>query len=112
MALYTGPLGFTVERGAADEGNVAVARGDNRLMLEGAGAFYGDEYNAAIGERLGSRNPGALYVEAEDLDELYAAVREAGLRVVDPVGDRPWGQTEFTVEDGEGNWLSFWRRLG
>ena len=81
-------------------------------MLEGAGAFYGEEYNAAIGERLGSRNPGALYIEADDLDALYAAVREAGLRVVDPVGDRPWGQAEFTVEDSEGNWLSFWRRLG
>ena len=77
-------------------------------MLESAGAFYGEEYNAAIGERLGSRNPGALYIEADDLDALYAAVREAGLRV----DDRPWGQSEFTVEDGEGNWLSFWRRLG
>jgi uncharacterized glyoxalase superfamily protein PhnB len=110
--VYTGPLGFTVERGTPDEGNVAVARGDNRLMLESAGAFYGEEYNAAIGERLGNRNPGALYIEANDLDDLYAAVREAGLRVVDPVGDRPWGQAEFTVEDGEGNWLSFWRRLG
>lgn len=112
MALYTGALGFAVERGNADEGNVAIARGDNRLMLEGTGAFYGDEYNAAIGARLGSRNAGALYVKAADLDELYAAVQEAGLRVVDPVGDRPWGQTEFTVEDHEGNWLSFWRRLG
>ena len=81
-------------------------------MLEGPGAFYGEAYNAAIGDRLGSRNPGALYIEADDLDDAYAAVREAGLRVVDPVGDRSWGQAEFTVEDGEGNWLSFWRRLG
>ena len=112
MALCTGPLGFTVERGTAADGNVAVARDDNRLMLEGRRRLLRRRVQHAIGERLGNRNPGALYVEAEDLDELYATVREAGLRVVDPVGDRPWGQAEFTVEDGEGNWRSFWRRLG
>ena len=75
-------------------------------------AFYGDEYNAAIASRLGSADAGALYVEADDLTELYAAVEAAGLRVVDRLADRPWGQTEFTVEDDEGNWLSFWKRLG
>ena len=81
-------------------------------MLEAGGAFYGETYNAAIASRLGRGGAGALYVEADDLSELYAAVEAAGLRVVDPLADRPWGQTEFTVEDYEGYWLSFWKRLG
>lgn len=111
LAVYSETLGFTVVRGSADEGNIALERGDNRLMLESAGSFYGDEYNAAIASRLGRPGAGALYLEAEDLTELYEAVGRAGLRVIDPIADRPWGQTESTVEDGEGNWLSFGRRL-
>jgi catechol 2,3-dioxygenase-like lactoylglutathione lyase family enzyme len=111
VELYTGPLGFEIVRGSPAEGNVAVARDDNRLMLEATGAFYGEEYNAAIADRLGTPGSGALYLEADDLTELYETVGTSGLRVVDPIGDRPWGQTEFTVEDGEGNWLSFWKRL-
>ena len=111
VELYTGPLGFDVLRGSAAEGNVAIGRGDNRLMLESAGAFYSEEYNAAIAQRLGTPSAGSQYLEADDLVELYAQVAAAGLRIVDPLADRPWGQTEFTVEDGEGNWLSFWKRL-
>ena len=26
--------------------------------------------------------------------------------------ERPWGQEELTVEDHEGNWLTFWKKLG
>jgi uncharacterized glyoxalase superfamily protein PhnB len=34
---------------------------------------------------------------------------KAGATIIDPLADREWGQTEFTVEDPEGNWLTFWR---
>ncbi len=102
LELYTGTLGFDVARGTVEEGNIAIERGDNRLMLEAGREFYGETYNAAIASRLGSAGAGALYVEAEDLTELYAAVEAAGLRVVDRLADRPWGQTEFTVEDQRG----------
>ena len=111
VELYTGPLGFTIASGAVDDGHVAVERGGSRLMLEGKATFFGQEYNEAIASRLGTPSAGALYVEADDLTELYDAVTAAGLSVVDPLADRPWGQTEFTVEDSEGHWLSFWKRL-
>jgi uncharacterized glyoxalase superfamily protein PhnB len=111
VELYTGALGFALVQGSVDEGHVAVERGDNRLMLEGSGSFFGNTYNQAISSRLGSVSAAALYLEADDLAELYEDVERAGLNVIDPIGDRPWGQTEFTVEDGEGNWLSFWKRL-
>ena len=108
LALYTGPLGFTVERGGEDDGNCALVRGDARLMLETPKEFYGEEYNAAIRERLGSRSPNALYFAESDLAGLYRRLRSAGVRVVDPLEERPWGQSEFTVEDPAGNWLTFW----
>jgi uncharacterized glyoxalase superfamily protein PhnB len=79
-------------------------------MLETTADFYGDTYNAAIRQRLGSVSPHALYMEAEDLDELHRAVEDAGAAIVDPLADRPWGQAEFTVEDPAGNWLTFWKK--
>jgi uncharacterized glyoxalase superfamily protein PhnB len=109
LAFYSGPLEFTVER--EHEGNSAVKRGDARVMLETDQEFYGDEYNAAIKERLGSRSSISLYIEASDLAGFQSRLQAAGVRIIDPLADRPWGQAEFTVEDLEGNWLSFWSAI-
>ena len=106
LAFYSGPLEFTVER--EDDGNSALQRGDARVMLEAVKDFYGDEYNAAIRQRLGSPSANALYIEASDLAGFQSRLEAAGVRIVDPLADRPWGQAEFTVEDPDANWLSFW----
>jgi uncharacterized glyoxalase superfamily protein PhnB len=108
LAFYLGPLEFTLERGGENESNSALVRGDARLMLETAADHYGEEYNAAIRERLGSPSSIALYIEATELAAFQARLEAAGARIVDPLADRSWGQAEFTVEDNEGNWLTFW----
>ena len=108
LAFYLGPLEFTLERGGENESNSALVRGDARLMLETAADHYGEEYNAAIRERLGSPSSTALYIEASELAAFQARLKAAGARIVDPLADRSWGQAEFTVEDPEGNWLTFW----
>ena len=108
LAFYLGPLEFTLERGGANESNSALLRGDARVMLETAADHYGDQYNAAIRERLGSASSIALYIEATDLPALQSRLEAAGARIVDPLADRAWGQAELTVEDNEGNWLTFW----
>lgn len=108
LAFYLGPLEFTLERGGEREANSAVCRGDARLMLETPGDHYGDEYNAAIRDRMGSPSPSSLYIEASDLAGFQGRLQAARVRIVDPLAKRPWGQVEFTVEDHEGNWLSFW----
>jgi uncharacterized glyoxalase superfamily protein PhnB len=109
LSFYVDRLGFSAE-GDAQHGNVSVVRGDARLMLESAADFYADAYNAAIRERLGSVSPHALYMEADDLEELHASLEGSEVRIVDALADRPWGQAEFTVEDPAGNWLTFWRK--
>lgn len=109
LRFYTDVLGFDVERGGPEDSNCALKYGDGRIMLETAADHYGDEYNAAIRERLGGPSPHALYIEAEELDALHERVTDAHAPIVDPLADRPWGQREFTVEDPEGNWLTFWR---
>jgi len=50
-------------------------------------------------------------MEASDLDAFYARLQAAeGARIIDPLASRPWGQDEFTVEDPDGNWLTFWEK--
>jgi uncharacterized glyoxalase superfamily protein PhnB len=109
LQFYKGVLGFDVERGGPEDSNVSLTHGGARLMLETAADHYGDDYNAAIRERLGNASPHALYVEAADLDALHVRIRSADAQIVDPLAERPWGQREFTVEDPEGNWITFWQ---
>ena len=109
LDFYVGQLGFTAE-GDTAEPNVSIVRGDARLMLETTADFYGDGYNSAIRQRLGSASPHALYMEAEDLEDLHRRLEASGATIVDPLADRPWGQAEFTVEDPAGTWLTFWKK--
>lgn len=112
LAFYTESLGFTVRRGTAEEGNISLNRGDANLMLEGPEpAFYSDAYNAAIAARVGTPSAMALYMEAEDLEALHERLVAAGIAIIDPLAERPWGQAEFTVADLDGNWLTFYRPL-
>jgi uncharacterized glyoxalase superfamily protein PhnB len=110
LAFYREMLGFTLDSGGDDASNSSLTRGDAHVMIETAADHYGDEYNAAIRERLGNPSCIALYMEAADLDELHSGLQAAGARIVDPLAARPWGQREFTVEDHEGNWLTFWKK--
>jgi len=112
LAFYCGPLEFTLAGGGDDATNSSLTRGDARVMIETAEDHFGDEYNAAIKERLGTPSTTALYIEASDLTAFHSRLQAAGARIVDPLGERPWGQEEFTVEDHEGNWLTFWKKIG
>jgi uncharacterized glyoxalase superfamily protein PhnB len=112
LAFYCGPLEFTLDTGGDDATNSSLTRGDAHVMIETAADHYGPEYNAAIKERLGSPSCIALYIEASDLGAFHSRLQAAGVRIVDPLADRPWGQAELTVEDHEGNWLTFWEKRG
>jgi uncharacterized glyoxalase superfamily protein PhnB len=111
LAFYRGTLGFTLDSGGDEATNSSLTRQGAHVMIETAADHYSDEYNAAIRERLGTASSVALYMEASDLAALYARLEAApGVRIVDPLATRPWGQDEFTVEDPNGNWLTFWKK--
>jgi uncharacterized glyoxalase superfamily protein PhnB len=113
VAFYTDRLEFTLDSGGEGATNSSLARGDGRVMIETAADHYGDEYNEAIRERLGTRSSIALYIEADDLAAFHSRLKAAGdVRIIDALAARPWGQEEFTVEDPEGNWLTFWKKPG
>jgi uncharacterized glyoxalase superfamily protein PhnB len=111
LAFYRGTLEFTLDSGD-EASNSSLTRGDAHVMIETAADLYGDEYNAAIKERLGKPSCIDLYMEATDLAEFHSRLQAAGARIVDPLATRPWGQEQFTVEDHEGNWLTFWKKNG
>ena len=110
LAFYTGQLEFTRDSGGEGATNSSLSRGDARVMIETAADHYGDDYNAAIRDRLGTQSSIALYIEAEDLTAFHSRLKASGARIIDPLAERPWGQEEFTVEDHEANWLTFWRK--
>jgi len=111
LAFYRGTLGFTLDSGGDEATNSSLTRERAHVMIETAADHFGDEYNAAIKERLGTPSSIALYMEASDLDALYARLQAAeGARIIDPLASRPWRQDEFTVEDPDGNWLTFWKK--
>ena len=113
LAFYMGPLEFTLDSGSEEATNSSLTRGDGHLMIETAADFYSDQYNEAIRERLGARSSIALYIEADDLAAFYSRLKaHSNVRIIDPLAPRPWGQEEFTVEDHEGNWLTFWSKPG
>ena len=112
LDFYQNQLGFTLERGGPDEDNSALSRGDARIMIEIPTNLYSAEYKAAIASRLDSSSAIALYIEAPDLEALYSLLAGSGVKIVDPIADRPWGQAEFTIEDLQGNWLTFWKATG
>jgi uncharacterized glyoxalase superfamily protein PhnB len=112
LAFYRGPLEFALDGGGDDATNSSLTRGDARVMIETAADHFGDEYNAAIKQRLGAPSSIALYIEASDLAAFHSRLQASGVKIVDPLAERPWGQEEFTVEDHEGNWLTFWKAPG
>jgi uncharacterized glyoxalase superfamily protein PhnB len=112
IEFYRDRLGFTVERGGPEDGNVALSFGVARIMLDSVPTdYYSASYNDAIAKRIGGLAPMAIYIESPDLDAHYERLEKGGIEIVDPIADRPWGQREFTVADQHGNWLSFWRAL-
>lgn len=109
--FYVDQLGFSITRDTDEHENMSIAFGGAQMMLETDMAeFYGDAYNEVIATRRGQPGPNSVYIEAVELDDLHQRCRDQGIKIVDPIGDRPWGQREFTIEDPAGNFLSFWSR--
>jgi predicted enzyme related to lactoylglutathione lyase len=53
-----------------------------------------------------------IAIEVDDVNGLYDRVSRAGAKVVDPIGDRPWGHRNFEIHDPSGLPLVFFTALG
>ena len=48
-----------------------------------------------------------LHIGVRDIQSAFRQVEEAGVKIVEGIADRPWGITEFVIEDPDGHTLYF-----
>ena len=48
-----------------------------------------------------------LHFGVRDIEAAFRQVEEAGVKIVEGISDRPWGTTEFVIEDPDGHTLYF-----
>lgn len=89
---YRDVLGFDIgwlqpgkEIGAVSRGNVAIFFRRRRQPFE----------------------PAVHWIFAEDIDATHEELRSSGAKIVEPLEKKPWGLTQFTIEDVDGNRFYF-----
>src|SRR2546422_25431 len=105
IAFYTTVLGFTLEATFGDPPTwCSVSRDGVHLMF-----VWDPPHDHAPGDEHEHPDPsltGALYIYADDVVSLHAAV-DGRAEVCEPLGVRPHGMREFAVLDPSGYRLRF-----
>jgi uncharacterized glyoxalase superfamily protein PhnB len=89
---YCDALGFDVAWLDASKDIGAVSRGEVVIFLR---------------KRLPPFEPAVHWVFAADIDATYQELVSRGANIVEPLEKKPWGLTQFTVEDVDGNRFYF-----
>ncbi len=89
---YRDRLGFEI-KWTMDDGEIgAVAHGPCAIFFR---------------RTEGEPSTGTFWIFADDVDAAHDALQERGAAIIDPIGDKPWGMRQFTVEDAFGNRFHF-----
>ena len=51
--------------------------------------------------------PAVHWVFADDIEASYRELKSSGANIVEPLEKKPWGLTQFTVADADGNRFTF-----
>ncbi len=57
--------------------------------------------------RTGPFEPAVHWIHAQDIAATYAELQASGANIVEPLEKKPWGLTQFTVQDLDGNRFHF-----
>ena len=105
LAYYRDRLGFRVD--FAYEGFYAAVRRDGALIhLKCAPKILQDRAHRKAHEHLDA------YIEVSGVAALYDELRSRGAWVLTSLVERPWGHTDFWVEDTDGYILCFSQPTG
>ncbi|MCH7810313.1 MAG: VOC family protein [Chloroflexi bacterium] len=101
---YADTLGFTVLRMTpTDEPIFAIA-----YLGEAVVMFMHDRFYSGTRADLDYRGAGIdIRLMVPDVDAVYERVREAGVEVMNPIGDREYGLRDFIMRDPYGFRLRF-----
>lgn len=95
LDYYTGVLGFGIGWIWGEPPNYASICRD------------GVEINFGAPKEGQAITPSGVYISLTEIDAYYEAIRTLGANVTVPVGDRPYGMRDFSIEDPSGNRVSF-----
>jgi uncharacterized glyoxalase superfamily protein PhnB len=96
-------LGLDLDHAWDDEG------GRGALYVCGGGFI--EVFEAKPGEAVTRPVGMALSVEMADVDTWHDTLREQGVPVVGPLGDKPWGHRSFQIETPDGVPITFFEKL-
>lgn len=67
-----------------------------------------DGVEITLTQRAGAKPAGAahVYLGVSGVDDYYASLASAGVAIVVPIADRPYGMRDFRIADPSGNELS------
>jgi len=73
------------------------------IFNEDFGAVYHGATEVFFSLVEGPITPCWNFVRVENADEVLAAYRETGAKIVEEIASHPWGMREFTIEDNNGH---------
>jgi len=100
LAYYRDRLGFTVDF-TYEAFYASVSRDGATVHLKNAPKTLADRAHRKEHEHLDA------YLATTDVEALYQELQSRGARIIKPLGVRPWGHTDFYVEDADGYILCF-----
>jgi len=76
--------------------------------------LYRDRIELQLAQRgkLGPAGPSHVYLRGSGVDALFEELSGAGVKIHEPIADRPYGLRDFAVLDPSGNRLDFGAPLG
>lgn len=98
-------LGFDVT--SQTERDATVRLGNFEIMLvtmRDEDEFTGDSLAAEKGKGV------YMYLQTDDVDDLYVELKEAGVAAHTEPRDWPWGNREFVVKDPDSYKICFWQK--
>jgi lactoylglutathione lyase len=101
---FSGALGSAAPRRYEDY--VQLRRGEIRLSLQGdAHAVTGPHYFTPHIQSFPRGTGVEISIQVADVDAEYIRAKTAGLNIVKPMLDRPWGARDFRLADPDGYFL-------
>jgi catechol 2,3-dioxygenase-like lactoylglutathione lyase family enzyme len=73
------------------------------IWREEYGAVYNGTTEIFFVREEGEIHPSCSFVRVENADEVLAAYRERGVKIVEEIASHPYGMREFAIEDNNGH---------
>lgn len=119
IKFYTEVLGFTLTYSQPAEGplDFCILHLDDQQVMFGTPPAELIEMNRndrplleAVNGRIGQAGPLSIYFAVSDVDAHFAHTVENGVTILEPLWQTPWGLKQYSLQDIDGQLLTFHNR--